>query len=261
MSEFLGWTAGRGGDRGRERSGPAVARGLAREGARVVLGDIDTAGLERTAAELGGRSAGSGSTSPGATISPRSSCCDEAFGPVEVLVTCACIISSAPLAAMTEEERDRVPRHQHEGNLLLHPGGGHADGPAEARPHRHHRLGQCARGGGGSRSRPTCVERRGRCADPQHRPRSARHRRQRQLRQPRPHRLADARAAHPEQRGASGQHPLGWMAGPEEIANGVLFLASSRAASFMYGTNLTLTAVPRWVRPDDARQAGLSWQA
>jgi 3-oxoacyl-[acyl-carrier protein] reductase len=33
--------------------GQAVARGLAREGARVVLGDIDAAGLERTVAELG----------------------------------------------------------------------------------------------------------------------------------------------------------------------------------------------------------------
>ncbi|HWM76158.1 MAG TPA: SDR family NAD(P)-dependent oxidoreductase, partial [Methylomirabilota bacterium] len=35
--------------------GQAVARGLVREGARVVLGDRDTAGLERTAAELGGQ--------------------------------------------------------------------------------------------------------------------------------------------------------------------------------------------------------------
>jgi 3-oxoacyl-[acyl-carrier protein] reductase len=34
--------------------------------------------------------------------------------------------------------------------------------------------------------------------------------------------------------------PLGWMARPEEIANGVLFLASGRAASFMYGTNLNI---------------------
>jgi len=37
-----------------------------------------------------------------------------------------------------------------------------------------------------------------------------------------------------------GSIPLGWMARPEEIANGVLFLASSRAASFMYGTNLNI---------------------
>src|SRR5262249_33718422 len=34
--------------------------------------------------------------------------CDEAFGPVEILVTCAGIISSAPLAELTEAEWDRV---------------------------------------------------------------------------------------------------------------------------------------------------------
>jgi len=34
--------------------------------------------------------------------------------------------------------------------------------------------------------------------------------------------------------------PLGWMAKPEEIANGVLFLASDRAASFMFGANLNI---------------------
>jgi 3-oxoacyl-[acyl-carrier protein] reductase len=34
--------------------------------------------------------------------------------------------------------------------------------------------------------------------------------------------------------------PLGSMAKPEEIANGVLFLASDRAASFMFGTNLNV---------------------
>src|SRR5262245_50660024 len=33
--------------------GEAVARGLVREGARVVLGDVDVAGLERVAKELG----------------------------------------------------------------------------------------------------------------------------------------------------------------------------------------------------------------
>ena len=38
----------------------------------------------------------------------------------------------------------------------------------------------------------------------------------------------------------AGSIPLGWMAKPEEIANGVRFLASSRAASFMHGTNLNL---------------------
>jgi 3-oxoacyl-[acyl-carrier protein] reductase len=38
----------------------------------------------------------------------------------------------------------------------------------------------------------------------------------------------------------TGSIPLGWMARPEEIANGVLFLASDRAGRFMYGTNLNI---------------------
>ncbi len=37
--------------------GQAVARGLVREGARVVLGDVDKAGLERMGAERAHRSA------------------------------------------------------------------------------------------------------------------------------------------------------------------------------------------------------------
>ncbi len=38
----------------------------------------------------------------------------------------------------------------------------------------------------------------------------------------------------------TGSIPLGWMAKPDEIANGVLFLASGRAASFMHGPNLNI---------------------
>src|SRR5258706_11376193 len=110
MSEFLGLegkvavvTGGASG------LGQAVARGLVREGARVVLGDIDKAGLERTAAELGAqvhwRRTGVTRRDDIAALFTQ---CDEAFGPVEILVTCAGIISSAPLAAMTEDEWDRV---------------------------------------------------------------------------------------------------------------------------------------------------------
>ena len=89
--------------------GQAVARGLVREGARVVLGDRDTAGLERTAAELGGQVRGKGTdvTRLG-DIAALFALCDEAFGPVEILVTCAGIISSMSLAEMTEAEWDRV---------------------------------------------------------------------------------------------------------------------------------------------------------
>ena len=89
--------------------GQAVARGLVREGARVVLGDIDKAGLERTAAELGEAARWHRTdVARRADIAALFRVCDEAFGPVEILVTCAGIISSAPLAVMTEEEWDRV---------------------------------------------------------------------------------------------------------------------------------------------------------
>src|SRR5688572_12462157 len=110
MSEFLGLdgkvavvTGGASG------LGQAVARGLAREGARVMLGDIDKAGLERTAAELGEPVRWQRTdVTRRDEIAALFSRCDEEFGPVEILVTCAGIISSAPLAAMTEAEWDRV---------------------------------------------------------------------------------------------------------------------------------------------------------
>jgi NAD(P)-dependent dehydrogenase (short-subunit alcohol dehydrogenase family) len=89
--------------------GQAVARGLVREGARVVLGDVDAPGLERTAAELGGQVRWKRTdVTRRADIAALFALTDEAFGPVEILVTCAGIISSASLADMTEEEWDRV---------------------------------------------------------------------------------------------------------------------------------------------------------
>ena len=88
--------------------GQAVARGLVREGARVVLGDIDETGLERMARELGEpvRATRTDVTRRD-DIAALFASCDEAFGPVEILVTCAGIISSTSLAQMTEAEWDR----------------------------------------------------------------------------------------------------------------------------------------------------------
>ncbi|MET0851508.1 MAG: SDR family NAD(P)-dependent oxidoreductase, partial [Candidatus Rokuibacteriota bacterium] len=98
MSEFLGLedtvavvTGGASG------LGQAVARGLVREGARVVLGDVDAAGLERTAAELGGKARWKRTdVTRRDDIAALFALADEAFGPVEVLVTCAGVINSAP---------------------------------------------------------------------------------------------------------------------------------------------------------------------
>jgi len=91
MSEFLGLedtiAVVTGGASGR---GQAVARGLVREGARVVLGDVDAAGLERTAAELGGKARWQRTdVTRRADIAALFALADEAFGPVEVLATCA----------------------------------------------------------------------------------------------------------------------------------------------------------------------------
>jgi len=223
--------------------GQAVARGLVREGARVVLGDVDAAGLERTASELGGHARWHRTdVARRADIGALFALCDEAFGPVEILVTCAGIISSAPLAAMTEEEWDRVLAINTKGTFFCIQ-----EAVKRMVPLKRGRIitigsDSVARGGGrvataaytaskgavvaltrniardlvGTGVSVNCVNP-GPIDSPMHAPLTA------------------------EQRvRVTASIPLGWMARPEEIANGVLFLASGRAASFMYGTNLNI---------------------
>ena len=223
--------------------GQAVARGLAREGARVVLGDIDTAGLESTAAALGGQVRWKRTdVTRRADIDALFTLSDEAFGPVEILVTCAGVVSSLPLGEMTEEEWDRVQAINTKGTffciqeavkrMILHKRGRIVTIGSDS----------VARGGGriataaytaskgavvaltrnvardllGTGISVNCVNP-GPIDSPMHAPLTA------------------------EQRArVTASIPLGWMAKPEEIANGVLFLVSSRAASFMYGTNLNI---------------------
>jgi NAD(P)-dependent dehydrogenase (short-subunit alcohol dehydrogenase family) len=223
--------------------GQAVARGLVREGARVVLGDVDKAGLEKTAAELGDQARWLRTdVTRREDITALFRLCDEAFGPVEVLVTCAGIISSAPLAAMTEEEWDRVMAINTRGTFFCIQ-----EAVARMVPLKRGRIitigsDSVARGGGriataaytaskgavvaltrnvardlvGTGVSVNCVNP-GPIDSPMHAPLTA------------------------EQRArVTGSIPLGWMAKPEEIANGVLFLASDRAGRFMYGTNLNI---------------------
>jgi NAD(P)-dependent dehydrogenase (short-subunit alcohol dehydrogenase family) len=244
MNEFLG-LAGKvavvtGGASG---LGQAVARGLVREGARVVLGDVDKAGLEKTAAELGDQARWLRTdVTRREDITALFRLCDEAFGPVEILVTCAGIISSAPLAAMTEEEWDRVMAINTRGTFFCIQ-----EAVARMVPLKRGRIitigsDSVARGGGriataaytaskgavvaltrnvardlvGTGVSVNCVNP-GPIDSPMHAPLTA------------------------EQRArVTGSIPLGWMAKPEEIANGVLFLASDRAGRFMYGTNLNI---------------------
>jgi len=223
--------------------GRAVARGLVREGARVVLGDIDKAGLEQTVAELGASARGQRTdVSHREEIAALFRHCDDAFGPVEILVTCAGIISSAPLAVMTEEEWDRVLAINTKGTFFCIQ-----EAVTRMIPRRRGRIvtigsDSVTRGGGrvataaytaskgavvaltrniardlvGTGVSVNCLNP-GPIDSPMHAPLTA------------------------EQRArVTASIPLGWMAKPEEIANGVLFLASDRAASFMFGANLNI---------------------
>ena len=223
--------------------GQAVARGLAREGACVMLGDVDVPALERMAAELGDRARWTrADVARRADIAALFAATDAAFGPVDVLVTCAGIISSAPLAEMTETEWDRVLAINTRGTFFCIQ-----EALTRMLPRKRGRIvtigsDSVARGGGrvataaytaskgavvaltrniardlaGTGVSVNCLNP-GPIDSPMHAPLTA------------------------EQRArVTASIPLGWMAKPEEIANGVLFLASERAGRFMYGTNLNI---------------------
>jgi 3-oxoacyl-[acyl-carrier protein] reductase len=223
--------------------GQAVARGLVREGAQVVLGDVDAAGLDRIARELGDWVHGvRADVARREEISALFAACDRAFGPVEILVTCAGVISSAPLPDMTETEWDRVLAINTKGTFFCIQ-----EAVKRMIPLRRGRIitigsDSATRGGGrvataaytaskgavvaltrniardlvGTGIGVNCVNP-GPIDSPMHAPLT------------------------PEQRArVTSSIPLGWMAKPAEIANAVLFLASGHAASFMYGTNLNV---------------------
>jgi len=214
-----------------------------REGARVMLADTDTAGLERVAKELGDQVRWTRTdVARRAEIGALFQQCDRVLGPVEILVTCAGIISSMPLADMTEAEWDRVLDINTRGTFFCIQ-----EAVRRMVPLKRGRIvtigsDSVARGGGrvataaytaskgavvaltrniardliGTGVAVNCVNP-GPIDSPMHAPLT------------------------PEQRArVTASIPLGWMARPEEIANGVLFLASDRAGRFMYGTNLNI---------------------
>jgi NAD(P)-dependent dehydrogenase (short-subunit alcohol dehydrogenase family) len=102
--------------------GLATAEALARDGIRVALADIDTAGLERAVASLGG---GEVAVAVPADVSSVADCeraialVIERFGRLDVLVNCAGVWVEGPTDTMTEADWDRVVNINLKGTFFM----------------------------------------------------------------------------------------------------------------------------------------------
>jgi NAD(P)-dependent dehydrogenase (short-subunit alcohol dehydrogenase family) len=222
--------------------GRAIARAADREGARLVLSDLDADRLKATAGELSGEARHlRADVTRLSDIEAVFSLAERELGGVDGLVTCAGIITTSPSLEVTVEEWDRVfavnargtfftiqaalrrmiPRGQGRivtiGSDSYKLGGGRiANIPYAATKGAVVTLTKgFARALVGTGVRINCVNP-GPCDTPMHAPLT------------------------PEQRTMlAGRIPLGRMAQPEEIANAVLFLLSD-AASFVYGESFNV---------------------
>ncbi len=91
--------------------GRATAERLARDGLRIVLADIDAAGLERTVGELGGPEVALGVVTDVRSVADCEravAAAVERFGRLDVLVNCAGVWAEGPTDTMTEREWDWV---------------------------------------------------------------------------------------------------------------------------------------------------------
>jgi 3-oxoacyl-[acyl-carrier protein] reductase len=222
--------------------GRAIARAAAREGARLVLSDVDGDRLKATAGEVGGevRHVRADVTRV-PEIEAVFALAEREFGRIDGLVTCAGIITTLPLLEVTPEEWDRVfavnargtfftvqaalrrmiPRGQGRivtiGSDSYKLGGGRiANIPYAATKGAVVTMTKgFARALVGTGVRINCVNP-GPCDTPMHAPLT------------------------PEQRAmVAGRIPLGRFGTPEEIASAVLFLLSD-AASFVYGESFNV---------------------
>jgi 3-oxoacyl-[acyl-carrier protein] reductase len=222
--------------------GRAVAQAAAREGARLVLSDLDAGRLKATAGEIGGEvRCLAADVTRLADIDAVLDLAEREFGRLDGLVTCAGIITTTALLEITPAEWDRVFAVNAKGTFF-------AVQAAVRRmlPRRHgrivtigsdsYKLGSgrvanipyaatkgavvtmtkgFARHLAGTGVRINCVNP-GPCDTPMHAPLT------------------------PEQRAMiAGRIPLGRFAQPEEIATAVLFLLSD-AASFIHGESLNV---------------------
>jgi 3-oxoacyl-[acyl-carrier protein] reductase len=222
--------------------GRAIARAADREGARLVLSDLDADRLKATAGELSGEVRHlRADVTRLPDIEAVFALAERDFGGVDGLVTCAGIITTTPSPEVTVEEWDRVfavnargtfftiqaalrrmiPRGQGRivtiGSDSYKLGGGRiANIPYAATKGAVVTLTKgFARALVGTGVRINCVNP-GPCDTPMHAPLT------------------------PEQRTMlAGRIPLGRMAQPEEIASAVLFLLSD-AASFVYGESFNV---------------------
>ena len=222
--------------------GRAVAQAAAREGARLVLSDLDAGRLKATAGEIGGevRSLPADVTRL-EDIHAVLDLAEREFGRLDGLVTCAGIITTTTLLDITPAEWDRVFAVNAKGTFFTVQAA-----VRRMLPRRHGRIVTIGSdsyklGGGrvanipyaatkgavvtmtkgfarhlaGIGVRINCVNP-GPCDTPMHAPLT------------------------PEQRAMiAGRIPLGRFAQPEEIASAVLFLLSD-AASFIHGESLNV---------------------
>jgi 3-oxoacyl-[acyl-carrier protein] reductase len=222
--------------------GRAIARAADREGARLVLSDLDGDRLKATAGELGGEVRHlRADVTRLPDIEAVFALTERELGRIDGLVTCAGIITTSPSLEVTVEEWDRVfavnaratfftvqaalrrmiPRGQGRivtiGSDSYKLGGGRiANIPYAATKGAVVTMTKgFARTLAGTGVRINCVNP-GPCDTPMHAPLT------------------------PEQRTMlAGRIPLGRLARPEEIASAVLFLLSD-AASFVFGESFNV---------------------
>jgi 3-oxoacyl-[acyl-carrier protein] reductase len=99
--------------------GLACARGLAAEGARVLLADLDEAEVNAAAAEVVGEAAGEA-----CDVTVPEDCrrlvdaATSRWGPVDVLVSCAGVFHATPFDRITPDEWDRIQATNLRGTFL-----------------------------------------------------------------------------------------------------------------------------------------------